>query len=89
MFQHMEEQFTGLVERLGEQMRAHIDAQLRAITDQFAIMGGPNSRRLQPHPRFAKEDDKYNIGSESVNPFAGRGVQRGSLMRKLILIGGR
>lgn len=85
----MEEQFTGLVERLVEQMRAQIDAQLKAITDQFARMGGLNSRRLQPHLRFTEEDDKYNIGSEPVNLFARRGAQRGSPMCKLMLIGGR
>ena len=39
------------------------------LTTQFPNMGCLNSCRHQPPPHFAEEDD-YNDGNESDNPFA-------------------
>lgn len=55
---------------------AYIIAQIRAIVDQFASIGGPNSRHHQPNMHHAEEDDKYSVESERVNPFAEHRAQR-------------
>lgn len=74
--QRLEEQI-GQFEQFGEQ----ISAQIGALAEQFAAIGGPNSRRHQPNPCFVVEEDESSVYDELVNPFAWRragGVPRGA-----------
>lgn len=73
---HRLEEQNGRLDEWFEQFEERIGAQIEALTDQFATMGGSNGRHHQPNVRHAKEEDKCCVESEVVNLFAERRARR-------------
>jgi hypothetical protein len=67
---HCLEEQNGWFDEWFEQFEERIGAQIEALTDQFATMGGSNGCHRQPNVLHAKEEDECCVESEVVSLFA-------------------